>query len=78
MNAVRVHEYGDPEVLRYEAAAHPEPGPGEALVKIEAIGLNGTSQYSCGDGAASPRRSVSVQPGGSLWTPFNIVRGSGT
>ena len=40
MKAVRVHEVGGPDVLRYEDIAVPTPGPGQALVKIEAIGLN--------------------------------------
>jgi NADPH2:quinone reductase len=40
MKAVRVHEVGGPDVLRYEDLPVPTPGPGQALVKIEAIGLN--------------------------------------
>ena len=40
MRAIRVHEYGGPEVLRYEEIARPEPGPGEARVRIEAAGVN--------------------------------------
>ena len=40
MKAVRVHETGAPEVLRYEDTPAPTPGPGQALVKVEAIGLN--------------------------------------
>ena len=40
MKAVRVHQNGGPEVLRYEDIPVPEPGAGEARVKIEAIGLN--------------------------------------
>jgi NADPH2:quinone reductase len=40
MKAVRVHQNGGPEVLRYEEIPVPEPGAGEARVKIEAIGLN--------------------------------------
>jgi len=40
MKAVRVHEVGGPEVLRYEDIPDPVPGPDQALVKIEAIGLN--------------------------------------
>src|SRR5574342_237580 len=40
MQAVRVHEVGGPEVLRYDDVPVPAPGPGQAQVKIEAIGLN--------------------------------------
>jgi NADPH2:quinone reductase len=40
MKAIRVHEVGGPEVLRYEDVLVPKPGPGQALVKLEAIGLN--------------------------------------
>lgn len=40
MKAIRVHELGGPEVLRYEEIADPKPGTGEALVKIEAAGVN--------------------------------------
>jgi NADPH2:quinone reductase len=40
MRAIRIHEYGGPEVLRYEEAALPDPGAGEARVKINAVGVN--------------------------------------
>jgi NADPH2:quinone reductase len=40
MKAVRVHKYGDPEVLTLEEIPVPEPRAGEARVQIEAIGLN--------------------------------------
>jgi NADPH:quinone reductase len=40
MKAIRVHELGGPDVLRYEELPIPEPHAGWALVKIEAIGLN--------------------------------------
>jgi NADPH2:quinone reductase len=40
MRAIRMHEYGGPEVLRYEEVTLPEPGVGEARVKIEAVGIN--------------------------------------
>ena len=40
MKAIRVHETGDTDVLRQEEIPAPEPGPGEALVQIAAIGLN--------------------------------------
>ena len=40
MKAVRVHRYGGSDVLQHEDVAVPSPGPGEALVKIAAAGLN--------------------------------------
>ena len=40
MKAVRIHEDGGPEVLRYEDVPDPEPGPGEVLVSLRAAGLN--------------------------------------
>ena len=40
MKAVRVHQYGGLDVLKYEEVPVPEPGEGEARVKIEAIGVN--------------------------------------
>ncbi|MGC8490329.1 MAG: quinone oxidoreductase family protein [Syntrophobacteraceae bacterium] len=38
--AIRIHEIGGPEVLRYEEYDPEMPGPGEALVRHEAIGVN--------------------------------------
>jgi NADPH:quinone reductase-like Zn-dependent oxidoreductase len=40
MKAVRIHEDGGPEVLRYEDAPDPEPAPGEVLVELRASALN--------------------------------------
>ena len=40
MKAVRFHEHGGPEVLRYEEAPEPEPRAGEALVRVRAVALN--------------------------------------
>ncbi|MEW6403112.1 MAG: quinone oxidoreductase [Chloroflexota bacterium] len=40
MKAVRVHQYGGLEALQYEDVPVPEPGEGEARVKVEAIGVN--------------------------------------
>jgi NADPH:quinone reductase-like Zn-dependent oxidoreductase len=40
VKAVRIHEDGGPEVLRYEDAEEPEPGPGEVLVRLRAASLN--------------------------------------
>ncbi len=40
VKAIRVHEYGGPEKLIYEDIEIGEPGPGEALIRHTAIGLN--------------------------------------
>lgn len=45
MKAVRIHTTGGPEVLRYEDAPEPTPKAGEALVKIDAAGLNYIDVY---------------------------------
>ena len=45
MHAIRIHEYGGPEVLRYEEVSASEPGAGEARVRIEAAGLNYIDVY---------------------------------
>ena len=40
MKAVRIHEDGGPEVLRYEDAPDPVPGQGEVLIELRAASLN--------------------------------------
>jgi NADPH:quinone reductase-like Zn-dependent oxidoreductase len=40
MKAIRIHEDGGPEVLRYEDAPDPEPKPGEVLIQLRAASLN--------------------------------------
>jgi NADPH:quinone reductase-like Zn-dependent oxidoreductase len=40
MKAVRFHEHGGPEVLRYEDAPDPVPPPGWVLVRVRAVALN--------------------------------------
>jgi NADPH2:quinone reductase len=40
VKAIRIHEYGGPDKLRYEDVEVGEPGPGEAYVRHTAIGLN--------------------------------------
>lgn len=45
MHAIEVSETGGPEVLRYVEAPQPAPGPGEVLIKAEAIGVNYIDTY---------------------------------
>ena len=40
MKAVRIHDYGPPEVLQYEDAPRPKPAPGEVLIRVHAAGVN--------------------------------------
>jgi NADPH:quinone reductase-like Zn-dependent oxidoreductase len=40
MKAIVVHEYGGPEVLKFEDYPDPVPGPGEVLVKVAAASVN--------------------------------------
>jgi NADPH:quinone reductase-like Zn-dependent oxidoreductase len=40
VKAVRIHEDGGPDVLRYEDVPDPAPGPGDVLVSLRAAGVN--------------------------------------
>jgi NADPH:quinone reductase-like Zn-dependent oxidoreductase len=45
MQAVRVHAFGGPEELRLDEVPVAEPGPGEVLVRVHAVGLNPPDWY---------------------------------
>ena len=45
MRAVRVHQFGGPEVLRLEEVAEPRPGPGQVVVRVKAAGVNPVDVY---------------------------------
>lgn len=40
MKAAVIHEFGPADVLRYEEVPTPEPGPGEVLIRLHAVGVN--------------------------------------
>lgn len=44
-HAIRIHQTGGPEVLRWEEVAVGDPAPGEARVRHEAVGLNFIDTY---------------------------------
>ena len=46
MKAIQITEYGGPEVMKYSEVSDPVAAQGEALVKIEAVGVNFTDIYS--------------------------------
>ena len=45
MKAIRVHEFGGPEVLKLEDVTDPRPGPGQVLVQVRAVGVNPVETY---------------------------------
>jgi NADPH2:quinone reductase len=45
MKAIRVHEFGGPEVLRLEEVPDPQPGPGQVVVRVRAAGVNPVDTY---------------------------------
>ncbi len=45
MKAIRVHEFGGPEVLRLEEIPQPQAGPGQILVRVHAAGINPVDTY---------------------------------
>ena len=65
MKAVRIHNYGGPEVLKLEDIPNPQPKPGEARVRIEASGINFIDIY----------QRIGLYP---LQTPFTLgMEGAG-
>ncbi|MGE0060137.1 MAG: quinone oxidoreductase [Dehalococcoidia bacterium] len=60
MKAIRVHNYGGPEVLTYEDVPDPVPGPGEALIKMSIIGVNFSDTHTRN---GSSNRPTPVVPG---------------
>ncbi len=45
MKAIRVHEFGGPEVMKLEDVPDPQPGPGQVVVRIRAAGVNPVDAY---------------------------------
>jgi NADPH:quinone reductase len=45
MNAIRVHQFGDPSVMRLEVVPDPTAGAGQVLVDIKAVGVNPVDTY---------------------------------
>jgi NADPH2:quinone reductase len=46
MKAIRVHEFGPPEVMKLDDAVDLHPGPGQVVVRVKAAGVNPTDAYA--------------------------------
>lgn len=62
MRAIRIHEFGGPEVLQLDDVARPEPGPGQVLVRAHAIGV-GTADQLVRTGRYPWQQEVPTIPG---------------
>ncbi|WNG17874.1 NADP-dependent oxidoreductase [Cystobacter fuscus] len=69
MKAIRFHEFGGPEVLRYEDAPKPELKPGEVLVRVHAAGINPPDWYL-------REGYKSLPPDWRPQVPFPVIPGS--
>ena len=45
MKAIRVRQFGGPEVLKVETVDDPKPGPGQVVVRVKAVGVNPVETY---------------------------------
>lgn len=66
MKAIRVHQFGGPEVLQCEDIPKPVPGPGQVLIHVQAIGVNPVETY---------QRSGSNPALALPWTPGTDTAG---
>jgi len=62
MKAIRVHEFGGPEVLRGEDVPEPRPGAGQVVVRVRAAGVNPVDTY-IRSGAHAVRPALPYTPG---------------
>src|SRR5918911_2965438 len=62
MKAIRVQEFGGPEVLRLEDVPEPKPGAGQVLVRVRAAGVNPVDTYIRG-GAHAVKPKLPYTPG---------------
>jgi NADPH2:quinone reductase len=84
MKAIRVHQFGGPEVLQFQEVPDPPVGPGQVLVQVHAVGVNPVETYL--RGGVNPALSLPYTPGtdaageviGGEWTGGKRVYTSGT
>ncbi|MGA8366036.1 MAG: NADPH:quinone reductase [Candidatus Acidiferrales bacterium] len=62
MKAIRVHQFGDPSVMRLEDVPDPSPAAGQIVVRIRAAGVNPVDAY-IRSGAYSQKPTLPYTPG---------------
>ena len=62
MKAIRIHQFGGPEVLQFEEIAEPQPGQGEIRIRVIAAGVN----------PADWKMIENPRPGATLPTPVGL------
>jgi NADPH:quinone reductase len=68
MKAIRIHQFGGPEVLTFEDVPDPAPKAGEAVVRVDAAGLNFIDTYHRSGAYKIPLPSVLGQEGAGTVT----------
>lgn len=67
MKAIRVREFGPPEVMRIEEIPPPHPGPGQVIVRVKAVGVNPVDTYM--------RSGLYARKPNLPWTPGSDASG---
>ncbi len=62
MKAIRVHQFGGPEVLKLEEVSDPQPGAGQVVVQVRAAGVNPVEAY-VRTGTYASKPSLPYTPG---------------
>jgi NADPH2:quinone reductase len=63
MKAIRVHEFGGPEVLKLEEVDDPKPQSGQVLVRVKAAGVNPYDTYMRAGAYGARNPSLPFTPG---------------
>jgi len=62
MKAIRVHEFGGPEVMKLEEVPELTPGSGQVVVSVKAVGVNPVDNY-IRSGAYAAKPALPFTPG---------------
>ncbi len=66
MQAIQITRFGGPEVLEYVDLPDPEPGPGEILIRVEAVSVNWSDTMRRSDAVYPFPTSLPFIPGGEV------------